>query len=509
MAGATGSGGTFAGPVVAPAVNGVYAPVAGTTQGNLQSTVTAASAASGAVMVSPNYAGTDTFTNAAGIRVEDLRAGVAQQHERSVKEFGAVCDGVTDDTAALQAALNFAQAQYGAGPGLGGHGIALTLPAGICKTHALQWHLESLGGQGRQVSGLMGFPGEDVLATAVDATNLLPNARVHDLTIYVDQSVDVSCSPAEGRAAAGSCGVSRAVESGSIFAPGGNGLTGVAGPGAGWSVGNCAIAMPAVTGAGGNGLRTAEIENVAIATVGVDPLAAYGGVDSTHTCGMWLGQWPVNSEFRNVAISGVGTGIAVPALTGSIPAGLTADGNRWMNVMIQAVHGLVVAAGSNGVVDGLTVNAGNSAAGGESPTGVVLDFAGSGTGWGWTVRNAVVTPVWTAVSPKLTVAASGGAVTAVTVGPEHGLGFEGYGVAVPLAFSGSCTAAANAAVNGDGSLGIVTVTAGGIGCSGTTTATVNVSGTTLPARAGIRCGMRVVRGHWDCSWAVVGRWLPR
>ena len=174
VAGSVGlGGGTFAGPVVAPAVNGVYAPVAGSGQADLQSTVNAAASAGGAVVVTPNYAGTDTFSNASGVRVEDLRSSGAQQHERSVKEFGAVCDGVTDDTAALQAALNFAQAQYGAGPTSGGHGVALTLPAGVCKTHALQWHLESLGGQGRQVSGLMGFPGEDVLATALDAPNLL------------------------------------------------------------------------------------------------------------------------------------------------------------------------------------------------------------------------------------------------------------------------------------------------------------------------------------------------
>jgi polygalacturonase len=41
-----------------------------------------------------------------------------------VKEFGAVCDGVTDDTNALQAALNYAQT----------HGVALTIPQGTCKT---------------------------------------------------------------------------------------------------------------------------------------------------------------------------------------------------------------------------------------------------------------------------------------------------------------------------------------------------------------------------------------
>jgi hypothetical protein len=81
--------------------------------------------------------------------------GGAQQFERSVKEFGAVCDGATDDTNALQAALNYAQA----------HGVALTIPQGTCKTRTLNWHGESIGGLGKQVSALMGFPGQDVLAS--------------------------------------------------------------------------------------------------------------------------------------------------------------------------------------------------------------------------------------------------------------------------------------------------------------------------------------------------------
>jgi hypothetical protein len=126
-----------------------------------------------------------------------------------VKEFGAVCDGATDDTNALQAALNYANT----------HGVALTIPQGTCKTHSLNWHGESIGGLGKQVSALMGFPGQDVLATVTDSVNLLSYTHMHDLTIYVDQSVDVSCSPAEGRAPAGSCAVSRLMEKNSIFSP--------------------------------------------------------------------------------------------------------------------------------------------------------------------------------------------------------------------------------------------------------------------------------------------------
>jgi hypothetical protein len=473
-AGGLSGGGVIAGPLLAESLNGIYAPEPGSAQSTLQATQIAAATAGGSMMVPGTYTGTDTFANAGGIRVEDLRASGAQQHERSVKEFGAVCDGVTDDTAALQAAINFTFAQSTAG-----HAIVLVLPAGTCKTQQLIWHGESIGGQGRQASALMGFPGQDVLASAPDATNLLANTRLHDFTIYVDGSVDVSCSQAEGRSAAGSCGVNRSVELGSVSSPGGNGLTGIAGSGAGWSIGNCAIAMPAATGAGGNGLRVADVENIGIAVSGIDPLAAYGA-HSTHTCGMYLGQWPLASDFRNIDIRGVGTGIAVPALPVAAPAGLTADSNRWQNVTVLAAHGFLAGAGSNGVLDDVVLQAWSSAATGESATGLLLDFASAQSGW--TVRNAVVNPEWIVVQPALVVHAASGAVTSVTVGPEHGLGFEAYGPTVPISFSGSCTAAANAAVNSDGSLGTVSVTGGGVGCSGTTTAVVNASGTAVAAR---------------------------
>ncbi len=465
------AGGNMTGTLTTPAVNGVEAPTAASGQTTLQTAMTAAGT-NGAMEIPPNYAGTDTFTNANGVKVVDWRTSGSQQTERSVKEFGAVCDGVTDDTTAMQAALNYANA----------HGVALLLPEGTCKTRTLSWHGESIGGLGKQVSALMGFPGEDVLASGPDALNMLSYTRLHDLTIYVDQSVDASCSPAEGRAAAGDCQLSRAIEGNSIFSPGGNGLTGTAGTGAAWWVGNCAIAIQATTGAGGNGLRVAEMENVEIATTGVDPMAAqYPGAHSTHTCGLYLAQWPQWSDFRNIDMRGVNTGVAIPALPVTAPATLNADSNRWQNVTIQATHAFTAAAGSNNVLDNLVMLAGNSAATGESPTGLVLDL--SGNAQGWTVRNAVVMPTWNAVQPALAVTTAGGAVTAVALGSEHGLGWDPYGTSVPVAFSGSCSAQATAAVNANGSMAGVTVTQGGVGCSSTTTATINEPGTSDTAAA--------------------------
>ncbi len=458
------AGGNMTGALTTPSVNGVQSPQSVSSQTTLQEAMSAAGT-NGAMEIPPTYAGTDRFTNPHGIYVADLRTNVAQQFERNVKEFGAVCDGATDDTNALQAAIDYAQT----------HGVALTIPEGTCKTHALIWHGESIGGMGKQVSALMGFPGQDVLASVADSTNLLSYTRIHDLTIYVDQSANVSCSAAEGRALAGNCTLNRPMESNSIFSPGGSGLSGTAGTGAAWAVGNCAIAMPAVTGAGGNGLQVAEIENLEIAATGVDPMAQYPGAHSTHTCGLYLAQWPQWSEFRNIDIRGLNTGIAIPALPVATPAGLNADSNRWQNITIQATHAFTAAAGSNNVLDNVVAKAGNSAATGEPPTGLVLDL--TGTQQGWTVRNGVVLPAWDAVQPQLTVTAAGGAVTAVTVGSEHGLGFDPYGTQVPLAFSGSCTAQATASVNTNGSIGTVSVTSGGVGCSGTTTASVNAAGT--------------------------------
>ena len=113
------AGGNMTGALQAPAVNGVESPVAGSSQTTLQAAMNAAGS-SGAMEIPPTYAGSDGFTNPNGVYVKDLRPTGAQQQERSVKEFGAVCDGATDDTNALQAAISYAQT----------HGVALTIPQG-------------------------------------------------------------------------------------------------------------------------------------------------------------------------------------------------------------------------------------------------------------------------------------------------------------------------------------------------------------------------------------------
>ena len=479
------AGGAMTGFLTTPSVNGVVSPAAGSSQTTLQAAVNAAGS-TGAVEIPPNYAGTDGFTNPNGVSVTDLRSSGAQPNARNVKEFGAVCDGNTDDTNALQTALNYAKA----------HHVALSIPQGICKTHTLNWHGESLSGASKQVSALMGFPGQDVLQSTADSPSLLAYTRIQDLTIYVDQSVDVSCTVAVGRQAAGNCTVNRPLESNTVLSQGGNGLNGTAGTGSAWAVGNCAIAMPASTGAGGNGLQLAEIENLEIVATGIDPMSNYTGAHSSHSCGLYLAQWPKWSEFRNIDINGLNTGIALPALPGSVPAGLSADSNRWQNITIQGTHGFTAAAGSNNELDNVVAMVGNSAATGEPPTGIILDLGS--TLHGWTVRNAVVLPTWSPVQPALTVIASGGAVTGVTLGTEHGLGLDPYGTQIPLAFSGSCTSQAVAAVTNAGAISSVSVLQGGVGCSGTTMASVNATGnwdTAAPVNLIAGQNMTVIGGN--------------
>jgi parallel beta-helix repeat protein len=64
---------------------------------------------SGAVVIDPNYPGSDSFTNPNSIPIIDLRNGAASYTRTfDVKSFGAKGDGSTDDTTAIQAALTAA-----------------------------------------------------------------------------------------------------------------------------------------------------------------------------------------------------------------------------------------------------------------------------------------------------------------------------------------------------------------------------------------------------------------
>ena len=260
------------------------------------------------------------------MRVEDLRAAGAQQHERSVKEFGAVCDGVAGRYGCVAGGAGACRcARCG-----GAWDFAAVAGWGLCKTHQLVWHLESIGGQGKQVSGLMGFPGRDVLATGTDATQPAEQmahaaARPDDLC-----GCERGCFVLAGGGPGGGGELWGEPADGGelrLFSPGGNGLTGTAGTGAGWWIGNCAIAIPATLGTGGNGLKTAEIENRGDCC---DWGRSAGGVcrrpiRRIRACGALPGAVAAGErDFAASSIRGVGTGIALPVLPVIVPAGLTA-----------------------------------------------------------------------------------------------------------------------------------------------------------------------------------------
>jgi hypothetical protein len=116
---------------------------------NIQSAVTAAGT-TGPIIIPSTYTGTDTFTNPHNLRVHDLRpfnpnnlssyaqlpgsGGTVPQTTIKATDYGALCNGVADDTVAIQAAANAAVTVIGgAGYGVKTMGSAtVELPQGRC-----------------------------------------------------------------------------------------------------------------------------------------------------------------------------------------------------------------------------------------------------------------------------------------------------------------------------------------------------------------------------------------
>jgi hypothetical protein len=193
------AGGILTGPVTAPNVNGKNMPTGAAT---LQNTIDAAAALTpdGSVEIPAAYAGTDSFlqpgtgtTNPSGIFVEDKRP-LPPKTARSVMEWGAKCDAVTDDWRAIQDALDYANMNF----------VALTLPASTCKiSKPLDYLCQSIYGMGSMVSVIKGAPGQDVL-NGVDGQDRKYLTRVNSCSaggvnpvlsgfrLEVDASVDTT-----------------------------------------------------------------------------------------------------------------------------------------------------------------------------------------------------------------------------------------------------------------------------------------------------------------------------
>lgn len=146
------TGGTFLGPIFAPAINGEV--TAGTLNySTLQSAVNAAAASSGSVLIPPSYTAHDLFnSNSSGVHINDQRPlsnSFTPIRTVYASDFGALCNGTTDDTAAVQAALNTANYAYNL-PLTTLQAVDVVLPQGSCLIlHTLTMGVHgSLSGSG-------------------------------------------------------------------------------------------------------------------------------------------------------------------------------------------------------------------------------------------------------------------------------------------------------------------------------------------------------------------------
>ena len=103
----------------------------------------------------------------------------------NVRDFGAVGDGVIDDTVALAAA--FAQSDTS--------GVPVLIPKGIFLTDTIDWRVQSIVGVSVGQSIIKGKPGQDVLlVNATVGQFYRDNGLLADFTIVVDDSLDVAAS---------------------------------------------------------------------------------------------------------------------------------------------------------------------------------------------------------------------------------------------------------------------------------------------------------------------------
>ena len=129
------------------------------------------------------------------------------QASRNVVEFGAKCDGVTDDSVAIQAAFDYAYDSPKVDPHSGksmlrADGVELSFPVGTCYVaHTINYRGEAFHGVSISQSFIKGPPHDDVFA-AIDVSDspkrpcCFQGTRSHDITIMIDISEDVTTSAA-------------------------------------------------------------------------------------------------------------------------------------------------------------------------------------------------------------------------------------------------------------------------------------------------------------------------
>ncbi len=159
---------------------------------NIQSAVSASGSA-GSVLIPPEYAGNDSLSsNPSGVHINDLRPwsatyvsggrnwNLAPPRVVSVKDFGAVCNGLNDDTAAINAAL---AATFAWNTNLlANENLDVELPQGTCQiTSTLKMGIHgSLSGQGdasKIWANYAAWRGPGHNAIEITASGALPGAQ--------------------------------------------------------------------------------------------------------------------------------------------------------------------------------------------------------------------------------------------------------------------------------------------------------------------------------------------
>ena len=231
-----------------------------------------------------------------------------------VKFFGATGDGVTLDTAAIQAALDYAHIL----------GYPVCFPIGHYLTDTLIYRGQSMFGAGVVNPGetdartiLRGLPGKDIFLVPDEAITINTNAYIHDMKLLVDGTVDASASFPN-----------RVTYSG-------------------WQIGNAAFAFPWADGSDGHGvvrLMSATFSRITIEQYDPSGANSYGN----KTCGFFFQTSPYSCTFEDVQVHVTEYGFVCTVPASVSPMGQFApDCNLFHRIILTARRNFIYYGGSH------------------------------------------------------------------------------------------------------------------------------------------------------------------
>ncbi|HEY0757963.1 MAG TPA: hypothetical protein VGD59_01770 [Acidisarcina sp.] len=250
---------------------------------------------------------------------------------RSVLEFGAVCDGVTNDQPAFQSAFNWALT----------NNSGVSFPAKTCfLASPVIWNGQPMQGQGRSATFIKQNAGYDVFESADASTggvNFVSGGHVSDFTVLMDNTVD-SSQNGNGR-------YNRPAGFNTVFAPNQVGYITSALPA--FQVGACAFAVPSYGFPSAGAPNATVFERVQIYTpAGTNRVGA--------TCGFWFQSLPYGVVWHDVYIAQTEYGIieALPndkttwaAYLSSL--GTSSDTNMFDDVNVTTAVGIEILLGNH------------------------------------------------------------------------------------------------------------------------------------------------------------------